>query len=174
MYLLYSVLLGLALLLLSPYLLVRGLRQSKYLHSLRERLGRVPEKVREIAAKGEGGTVWVHAVSVGEALAVAPLLKELRARLPGHPIFVSTTTRTGQELAAKRLEADAVFYFPLDFGFACRRALAAARPALIVIAETEICQTSCAKRGARARAWPSSMAASPTAPSAATGACASR
>jgi 3-deoxy-D-manno-octulosonic-acid transferase len=138
MYLLYSVLLGLTLVLLSPYLLLKGLRQSKYLHSLRERLGRVPEKAREVAAKAAGGTVWVHAVSVGEALAVAPLLKELRARLPGQPVLVSTTTRTGQEVAARRLDADATFYFPLDFGFACRRALADVRPALIVIAETEI------------------------------------
>ncbi len=138
MYFLYSVLLGLTLVLLSPYLLIKGLRQSKYLHSLGERLGRVPEKVREVAAKGTGGAVWVHAVSLGEALAVAPLLKELRGRLPGRAVFVSTTTRTGQKVAAERLEADGTFYFPLDFAFACRRLLATLRPSLVVIAETEI------------------------------------
>ena len=134
MHLLYSLLLGATLALLSPYFLLRGLRQNKYLHSLGARLGRVPEALRQPAR----GALWVHAVSLGEALAVAPLLKELRARFPGRKIFVSTTTRTGQEMAAKRLGADGTFYFPLDFAFACRRALAAIQPALVVIAETEI------------------------------------
>ena len=147
MYFLYSLLLGAALLLLSPYFLLKGLRRNKYLHSLRARLGAVPDGAR---APGSGqpaprssagaapGAVWLHAVSVGEALAVAPLLQEFRRRFPGRRLLVSTTTRTGQEVAARRLEADATFYFPLDFGFACRRTLAAVKPALVVIAETEI------------------------------------
>ena len=105
MYFLYSLLFGAGLVLLSPYLLLKGLRQEKYLHNLRERLGRVPEKLAAKAAAAEG-TIWVHAVSVGEALAVAPLLKELRGRLSGRAVFVSTTTRTGQKVAAERLEAD--------------------------------------------------------------------
>jgi len=134
MHLLYSLLLGAALALLSPYFLLQGLRHNKYLHSLGARLGRVPAALRQ----PKPGALWVHAVSVGEALAVAPLVKELRARFPGRKIFVSTTTRTGQEMAAKRLEADGTFYFPLDFAFACRRALAAIQPALVVIAETEL------------------------------------
>jgi 3-deoxy-D-manno-octulosonic-acid transferase len=134
MYLLYSLMLAAALALLSPYFFLKGWRQNKYLHNLRERLGRVPERVRQ----SEPGTVWVHAVSVGEALAVAPLLKELRARFPGRKLVVSTTTRTGQETAGKRLDCDATFYFPLDFSFACRRLLDAVKPALVVIAETEI------------------------------------
>ncbi len=71
MYFLYSVLLGAALALLSPYFLLKGLRRNKYLHSLGARLGAVPEAARQTAP----GAVWVHAVSVGEALAV-----ELRAR----------------------------------------------------------------------------------------------
>ena len=142
MYFLYSVLLGAALALLSPYFLLKGLRQNKYLHSLGGRLGAVPEGARQPAPRSSAGAapgaVWVHAVSVGEALAVEPLLRELRQRFPGRRLLVSTTTRTGQELAAKRLGADATFYFPLDFAFACRRTLAAVKPALVVIAETEI------------------------------------
>lgn len=134
MYFLYSVLFGAALVLLSPYFLLKGLRQNKYLHNLRARLGRLPEPILQSSP----GALWVHAVSVGEALAVAPLLKELRRYFPGRPLLVSTTTRTGQELAGKRLEADGTFYFPLDFGFACRRALASVQPGLVVIAETEI------------------------------------
>ncbi|MEE9234787.1 MAG: 3-deoxy-D-manno-octulosonic acid transferase [Candidatus Acidoferrales bacterium] len=139
MYFLYSLLLGAALLLLSPYFLLKGLRQNKYLHNLRQRLGRLPDAVRQPAPRSSApGAVWLHAVSVGEALAVAPLLKELRQRLPGRKLLVSTTTRTGQEVAAQRLDCDATFYFPLDFAFACRRALEGVKPALVVIAETEI------------------------------------
>src|SRR3990172_6830789 len=95
-------------------------------------------RARRFSGGAAPGAVWLHAVSVGEALAVAPLLQEFRRRFPGRRLLVSTTTRTGQELAARRLEADATFYFPLDFGFACRRTLAAVKPALVVIAETEI------------------------------------
>ncbi|MFQ5663682.1 MAG: 3-deoxy-D-manno-octulosonic acid transferase [Terriglobia bacterium] len=134
MYFLYSLLLGAALALLSPYFFLKGLRQNKYLHSLRARLGTLPEPLGALAP----GAFWVHAVSVGEALAVAPLLEELRQRFPQRKLLVSTTTRTGQEIAARRLGADATFYFPLDFAFASRRMLAALNPALVVIAETEI------------------------------------
>lgn len=134
MYFLYSLLLGAALLLLSPYFLLKGLRQNKYLHNLGARLGRLPQELHQPKA----GALWVHAVSVGEALAVAPLLKELRQRFPGRKLLVSTTTRTGQELATRRLEADATFYFPFDFVFASRQVLTALQPAVVVIAETEI------------------------------------
>jgi 3-deoxy-D-manno-octulosonic-acid transferase len=134
MHFLYSLMLAIALVLLSPYFFLKGLRQKKYLHNLRERLGRVPERVHQPGP----GAVWVHAVSVGEALAVAPLLKELRARFPDRKLLVSTTTRTGQELAAGHLDCDGTFYFPLDFAFACRRFFDALQPALVVVAETEI------------------------------------
>lgn len=134
MYFLYSLLLGAALVLLSPYLFWKGWRENKYLRNLGARLGRLPEPVRQPAP----GALWLHAVSVGEALAVAPLLAQLQRRFPHRKLLVSTTTRTGQEVAAWRLDCDGTFYFPLDFGFACRRALAAVQPALVVIAETEI------------------------------------
>jgi 3-deoxy-D-manno-octulosonic-acid transferase len=78
----------------------------------------------------------VHAVSVGEVLAVAGLVDELR-RSSSHRIFVSTTTDTGQELARKQFGEANVFYFPMDFGFAIRAYLRALRPEMVVIAETE-------------------------------------
>ena len=142
MYFLYSVLLGAALVLLAPYFFLRGLRRNKYLHNLRARLGRLPENLRPRAfgnsADAAPGPIWIHAVSVGEALAVAPLLEELRRQFPERRLLVSTTTRTGQEMATEKLQADATFYFPLDFRFACRRVLSALQPVLVLIAETEI------------------------------------
>ena len=60
------------------------------------------------------GAIWVHAVSVGEALACAQLLPALRRRFPNEKIFVSTGTPTGQEQAQQRLAkwADGFFYAP--------------------------------------------------------------
>jgi 3-deoxy-D-manno-octulosonic-acid transferase len=134
MYFLYSMMLAGALALLAPWFFLRGWRHNKYLHSLVERFGSVPDRARQRQA----GAVWVHAVSVGETMAVEPLVEELRRRFPQRKVLVSTTTRTGQELARLRFGEDAVFYFPLDFAFACRRVLAAIQPSLVVIAETEI------------------------------------
>ena len=134
MYFLYSMMLAVALGLLAPWFFLSGWRHNKYLHSLGERLGSVPARVRQ----PEAGAIWVHAVSVGEALAVEPLVEELRRRFPQRKVLVSTTTRTGQELARLRFGEEAVFYFPLDFAFACRRVLEALQPSLVVIAETEI------------------------------------
>jgi 3-deoxy-D-manno-octulosonic-acid transferase len=134
MYFIYSLLLAAALILLSPYFFIKGLRTRKYLHNLPERLGRVPPQLHQ----SERGAIWVHAVSVGEALAVAPLMNELRRRFPERKLLVSTTTRTGQEVASRRLGADGTFYFPLDFAFACRRTLRAVKPELVILAETEL------------------------------------
>jgi len=134
MYALYTVLLAFCLLVSLPYWLAQWLRHGKYRASLRERLGRVPAKL-----SGEAGkpTIWVHAVSVGEVLAVSGLLSELRRVFPQHRILVSTTTATGQQLARGRFGENGVFYFPLDFGFAIQPYLRALRPELVVIAETE-------------------------------------
>ena len=132
MYLLYSALLAAALVLGSPYWLYEMLRHGKYRKGLRERLGFVPARLR-----GGGPSIWVHAVSVGEVLAVSELVRRLRAEFPNHRVVISTTTDTGQKLAASRFGAENVFYFPLDFTFSIRRWMRALRPELVVVAETE-------------------------------------
>jgi 3-deoxy-D-manno-octulosonic-acid transferase len=81
--------------------------------------------------------IWIHAVSVGEVLAVAGLVAEMHRAFPRHRIVISSTTDTGHALAQKRFGAENVFYFPLDFAFAIRRYLRALRPELVVLAETE-------------------------------------
>lgn len=134
MYILYSALAGVALLLSSPVWLFRLLRYSKYRAGFGERLGRVPERLRDSQQRP---SIWVHAVSVGEVLAVSELISELQLRVPQYRIAVSTTTATGQKLARDRFGAGNVFYFPIDFAFAVRPYLRALRPELIIIAETE-------------------------------------
>jgi 3-deoxy-D-manno-octulosonic-acid transferase len=134
MYLLYSALLAIALLLSLPYWLLQMTRHGKYREGLSERLGSMPEHLRSLPAQP---TIWIHSVSVGEVLAVSGLIARLHQDFPTHRIFVSTTTATGQKLAKKLFGAENVFYFPLDFAFAIRPYLEKLRPALIVIAETE-------------------------------------
>ena len=133
MYLIYSALLAAGLLVATPYWLLEMLRQGKYRKGLRQRLGQVPLSI----CNPHGRSIWVHAVSVGEVLAVSELIRNLQVEFPEHRILISTTTDTGHLLACRRFGAENVFYFPLDFSFAMRRYLAALRPDLVVIAETE-------------------------------------
>ena len=135
MYVLYSAALALALVLGTPWFLYQGIRRRKYFGSLRERLGTLPVSFN---LDGEP-SIWVHAVSVGEVLAARPLVDELRDRYPGLRLFVSTTTVAGQHLARRQLaQADAVFYFPIDFAWTVRRVFDRARPRLLVLLEGEI------------------------------------
>ena len=134
MYLLYSVLLATGLLLSIPYWLLEHLRHGKYGAGVGERLGRVP---RRLGNEPSRPAIWVHAVSVGEVLAVSGLVEELGQRFPEHRVVVSTTTDTGQRLARSRFGEDNAFYFPLDFAFAIRPYLERLRPSLVVVAETE-------------------------------------
>lgn len=141
MYTLYSLLTAAGILLLSPYFLLRGWIQGKYLANLPERMGlRFPaELLANRSASRPAKSIWIHAVSVGEVLAVLPLARQLRERFPSLRLAVSTTTVTGQKMARERMAfADAIFYFPLDWRGPVRRALAAALPAAVIIVETEI------------------------------------
>ena len=131
MYFIYSLLMGLAALLLIPYWLVKGLRHRKYLSNLRERLGFSFPALAKLPANS-AGAIWIHAVSVGEALSGVALARRLKEAYPDRPLVVSTTTMTGQALARERMPfADAIIYFPLDWGFCVRRALTAVRPSLV-------------------------------------------
>src|ERR1700675_3923526 len=134
MYALYSVLLALFLLLTLPYWLLQMLRHGKYRAGLLQRFGAVPPC---LAGRGKEKIIWVHAVSVGEVVAASAVIAALREKFSSHRVLISTTTNTGQKLAAQRFGAENVFYFPLDFGFAVQSYLNALRPELVVVAETE-------------------------------------
>ena len=133
MYVFYSLLLACTALLSLPWWIVQMLRRAKYRSGLAERLGFVPARLND----AKPGSIWVHAVSVGEVLAISQLIHELQQQHPDRQIFVSTTTATGQKLARQRFGDNRVFFMPLDFGFSVRRYLNALKPQVIVIAETE-------------------------------------
>src|SRR4030095_14469025 len=137
-YLVYSLLMGLVAILLVPYWLVQGIRHRKYLSNLKERLGLSFPALEKLPA-ARPGAIWLHAVSVGEVLAGVTLAKRLKEEFPERPLVVSTTTITGQALAKERMAfADAVIYFPLDWQFCVRRVLAAVKPDLVAVMETEL------------------------------------
>ncbi len=149
MYLIYSLLMGFAALLLTPYWIVQGLRHGKYFSNLGQRLGFSFPALSKLPEK-RPGAIWIHAVSVGEALSGVALARRLKQAYPDRPLVISTTTLTGQALARERMPfADAIFYFPLDWAFCVRRVLRVVRPSIVVILETEIWPNFLA--GSRAR-----------------------
>jgi 3-deoxy-D-manno-octulosonic-acid transferase len=132
---LYTFALFVALVLGLPYWLLAMATNGKYREGLSERLGWVPDRLRDGDARK---TIWVHAVSVGEVLAASRLVNELSACAPQYRVLLSTTTRTGQRLARERTGATRAFYFPLDFPWIVRRYLRVLDPVLLVLVETEL------------------------------------
>jgi len=119
----------------APWWLWRMATTKKYREGLLARLGRVPPGLR--AAARVRRVIWLHAVSVGEVLAVSRLVADLDQALKGVTLLISTTTRTGNALARERFGAARVFYCPLDLPWAVRSYLNALRPRMLILAETE-------------------------------------
>ena len=124
-----------ALLVSAPWWLWKMATTGKYREGLAERLGRVP--LRLFSPDDPRPAIWIHAVSVGEVIAISGLFRELQSRAQLHRVVVSTTTRTGQQVARERFGEGNVFYYPLDFASAVRPYLRKLRPQLFVLAETE-------------------------------------
>ncbi|HZZ92533.1 MAG TPA: lipid IV(A) 3-deoxy-D-manno-octulosonic acid transferase [Usitatibacter sp.] len=128
---------GLAWALAAPLAVVRlawrARRQPGYLAHLGERFGRYR------AAAADAPRIWVHAVSVGETRAAAPLVEALLARHPGERILLTHMTptgrATGEALFGDRVERA---WLPYDLGFAVRRFLRRYRPRVAIVLETEI------------------------------------
>jgi 3-deoxy-D-manno-octulosonic-acid transferase len=148
-YTLYSLLSVAVFAVVSPYFVYQALRYKKYIGTLRQRLGFLPITFN----LDHEESIWIHAVSVGEALTARALASDLKARYPRLRLFVSTTTIAGQQVARRSLpDADAVFYFPFDWTFIVKRTLNLVRPRLFVMMETEIWPNLlrlCRKRGIR-------------------------
>ena len=149
MYLVYSLLTLLVFVVVSPYFLYQAIRYKKYIGSLRQRLGFLPITFNIDAEE----SIWIHAVSVGEALTARALAADLKARYPRLRLFLSTTTIAGQEVARHSLSnVDAIFYFPFDWTLIVRRTLHLVRPRLFVMMETEIWPNllhECRRRGVK-------------------------
>jgi 3-deoxy-D-manno-octulosonic-acid transferase len=136
-YIVYNVLLTLAFPLVVVYLAVR-LTRGKSRSGFMERLGLLPQRVRDFARSGDP-VIWIQAASVGEVNAAAPILAQLRLHLPLARLVLSVTTPTGRAVAGRRdLGVDAVIYFPFDIPFIVRHVLQTLRPVALVMVETEL------------------------------------
>lgn len=117
----------------APFILWAAVRTGKYRAGYGQKIfGLVPRR------ESDKPCVWLHAVSVGEVNLIATTLGRLRTAHPDWEFVVSTTSRTGYELARTKYSDLTVFYCPLDFSWAVRRALARVRPTLLVLAELEL------------------------------------
>ncbi|MBN1663065.1 MAG: 3-deoxy-D-manno-octulosonic acid transferase, partial [Deltaproteobacteria bacterium] len=134
---LYNALLFAAAVFAVPFYGARMLLTGKYRRSLGPKLGRVS---REIDPLLQGDPrIWLHAVSVGEVTAAAPIVAALRSRFPGASIILSTSTETGREMARNLVAAAAVhIYYPLDIPCVVRKVLDWVRPDVFVPVETEL------------------------------------
>ncbi|WP_306533211.1 3-deoxy-D-manno-octulosonic acid transferase [Geobacter sp.] len=136
----FFVLYDILLILLAPAIIAhhvwRTVSRGRTFAGFAERFGFIaPESLVPVTGRG---AIWVHAVSVGETMAVKPLLRELKRRFPERPIVLSSVTETGRSVAVAIPEPDLVVYFPFDFGFAASRALRLVSPKLVIVVETEI------------------------------------
>jgi 3-deoxy-D-manno-octulosonic-acid transferase len=134
---------------LSPWFLYQAVRYRKYIGSLAQRMGYLP-----VSFNLDGDeSIWIHAVSVGEALTARALIADLRERYPALRLYLSTTTLTGQQIARTRLQGvDAVFFFPFDLPPFVNRTLRLVRPRLFIMMETEIWPNllrACRKQGVK-------------------------
>ena len=141
---LYTLLLHLALPLIALRLALRARKAPAYARRIKERFsfGLPPMQT---------GGIWVHAVSVGESIAAAPMIRALQARHPELPITVTCMTPTGSE-RIQALFGDSVqhCYLPYDLPWAAARFLNRVKPRLAVVMETELWPNhihQCAKRG---------------------------
>ena len=127
----YSRLLLLATLPAIGYTLWQAWRQRDRLYA-RERLG--------LGGHPSGPfDYWLHAASVGEVNAVAPLVTQLHARYPEARILLTVNTPSGRQTAQRRLgDIAAIHYLPIDWQFAARRFLERIRPRNSLVVETEL------------------------------------
>ncbi len=123
---------GAGVLAASPYVAFKLATDGNWRRGLGERFGGAPRR--------EPGRpcVWIHCASVGEVALSRPLVRELAARRPDLEFDISVTTPAGRQHAGEVHPGRRVHFWPLDFGFAVRRALRRVRPDAVVLVELEV------------------------------------
>lgn len=136
LYIIYDILLIIATPVILLFAFTRTLRGKRRREGMAERFGFI--STAKLATLSGCETIWVHAVSVGETIAVKSLLKAIKERFPDKKIVLSNVTETGHGVARTIADVDLCIYFPFDYGMAARRALRLINPSLVVVVETEI------------------------------------
>lgn len=134
--LVYSLLVTIAAVLAAPWYVVRYGLRGRPRGYWRERLALGS---RSLPDEPQTGAIWIHAVSVGETLAVAGLIAQVRRRYPERPVYLSHVTPTGRAAGEARIpDVTGRFFLPLDWKWAARRIFDRLRPAMLILAETEL------------------------------------
>ncbi len=135
MFLFYSLLFSLGVLLTAPYYLWRLRGNIGSASCWRERFGFLPPAFQQ----PEPRAIWVHAVSVGETLAVVGLVRALQQLYPQRKIFLSHVTPAGRKAGENRMpDLTGRLYLPLDWSWSVRRVMRRLQPAMLLIVETEL------------------------------------
>jgi len=132
---LYNIILWLLLPAVTLYHLYRSISRGRP-PALLQRFGFVDRLI--LKRLKDRRPIWVHAVSVGETIAVKPLLAALKLSYPGRPLLLSNMTETGRAVALKIKDVDCCIYFPFDYSFAVYSLLKKINPCLVIIVETEL------------------------------------
>jgi len=136
-YTVYNLILFFGTVLFLPVILFKLATVPKYRGGISQKLGWVRRDLMKVIAGGR--PIWVHAVSVGEVMAIHPLVRELKKKYPRRKLIISTVTITGNFTARQRVpEADVVFFFPFDYPFVIRKVLKKINPVMVLVAETEL------------------------------------
>jgi len=132
-----NILYDLAFILFAVFYIPAFLLKRRKRKGMALRLGIYPEELRKKLTKRKN--IWVHAVSVGEVMAISPLLDRLRQSYPDLRLVITTVTETGNLLAKKIAKKDEIVLFlPLDITFSVKRAVLYISPVMLIIAETEL------------------------------------
>ena len=138
MYILYNILIILVFIFLAlPYFLYRLVVEKGFGHRFRQNMGLVRRE--EIAPVADTNCIWLHGASVGEMVAISPLVKEIKNLMPERKILVSAVTVGGYDMARQIMpEADAIINFPLDLPFVASSMVRRIRPGIFIMVETEL------------------------------------
>ena len=136
MYFLYNLIVSIFFIFAFPYFLFRSFFAPGYNRGFKERFGFISQSKREVLNKRPN--IWLHAVSVGEILSSLPLIRLIRQKFPHYQLVISTTTSTGQAVARKRISGAVFIYFPLDMFALVFRVLNTVKPAVFIVAESEV------------------------------------
>ena len=138
MYILYNILIILVFIFLAlPYFLYRLVVEKGFGHRFRQNMGLVRRE--EIAPVADTNCIWLHGASVGEMVAISPLVKEIKNLMPERKILVSAVTVGGYDMARQIMpEADAIINFPLDLPFVASSMVSRIRPGIFIMVETEL------------------------------------
>ena len=138
MYIIYNILIILVFIFVAlPYFLYRLVVEKGFGHRFRQNMGLVRRE--EIAPVADTNCIWLHGASVGEMVAISPLVKEIKNLMPERKVLVSAVTVGGYDMARQIMpEADAIINFPLDLPFVASSMVSRIRPGIFIMVETEL------------------------------------